>query len=212
MRGLFWMLAVAMFSQATAGQVALTPELSDARGLQDWDLDGNGEWKVAGSTLVLERPGKPEGAIRRPAAIAVLRSAPFADVTLEVDLRSTAPADLAVRDTLLIFGYQSPAQFYYVHLSAKTDAVHNGIFVVNNADRRRIDQPKEAARLTDEAWHRVRLERVVETGRIDVFFDHSERPILSATDRTLVAGRVGVGSFDETAEFRAISVRGTAAR
>ena len=45
--------------------------------------------------------------------------------------------DLDVRDVQLILGYQSPTQFYYVHLSAKTDAVHNGIFLVNNADRRR---------------------------------------------------------------------------
>ena len=198
--------------QGASGTVVIKPQLSSERGLQDWDLDGNGGWKIVGSTLVLDRAGKPEGPIRRPAALAILRSAPLANVTLELDLRSTAPADLAVRDTLLIFGYQSPTQFYYVHLSAKTDAVHNGIFVVNNADRRRIDTPTEAARLTDQAWHRLRLERDVTTGRIDVFFDHEKTAILSATDRTLVAGRVGVGSFDETAEFRSFEVRGIPAR
>jgi hypothetical protein len=205
-------LAFVLLWQGASTEVVLKPQLSAERDLRDWDLDGNGQWKIAGTTLVLERAGKPEGPIRRPAALAILKSAPLANLTLEVDLRSTAPADLAVRDTLLIFGYQSPTEFYYVHLSAKTDAVHNGIFVVNNADRRRIDTPAQAARLTDQAWHRVRLERDVTTGRIDVFFDQDKTPILSAIDRTLVAGRVGVGSFDETAEFRAFEVRGIAAR
>jgi hypothetical protein len=106
----------------------------------------------------------------------------------------------------LIVGYQSPSQFYYVHLSGKTDAVHNGIFLVNNADRKRIDEPTSRARLIDQSWHRVRLEREVASGAIRVFIDDDETPALSAVDRTLVSGRVGLGSFDETGEFRNIEV------
>jgi hypothetical protein len=39
-----------------------------------------------------------------------------------------------------------------------------------------------------------------------VFFDADTTPVLAATDRTLLTGRVGVGSFDETGEFRSLEV------
>ena len=193
--------------RAAAGIVTTVPVLSAVRGLADWELDGNGEWTVRDGVLALAKAGVPEGPIRRPAALAILRGQPLGDVTMRLEIRSTAPANLDVRDVLLIAGYQSPTRFYYVHLSRKTDAVHNGIFIVNDADRRRIDDGTGQPRLLDQDWHRVRLERDVETGRISVFFDGEPAPVLTATDRTLLTGRVGVGSFDETGEFRAIEVR-----
>jgi hypothetical protein len=211
MRTLFAIaFAVGLLAETPAAQsVLVKPEISDARGLKDWELDGTGGWSVRGAILSLDKAGVPGGPIRRPAAIAILRGEPVSDFTLQVDARSTAPVDLAVRDVLLIFGYQSPTQFYYVHLAAKTDDVHNGIFVVNNADRKRLDDKTGTAKLTDQAWHRLRLERLVSTGTIRVFFDDDKTPIIQATDRTLVSGRVGVGSFDETGEFRAFELRGT---
>jgi hypothetical protein len=194
--------------QGASAEVTIRPEISESRGFADWDLDGNGGWTLRGPVLALEKAGVPAGKIRRPAALAILKSEPLTDLSFRVELRSTAPVDLAVRDVQLIVGYQSPARFYYVHLSAKTDAVHNGIFIVDNADRRRIDEPNPKAYLTDQAWHRLRLERNVATGRIAVFFDDHAEPILSATDTTLTWGRVGVGSFDETGEFRNVEVAG----
>src|SRR5688500_14456766 len=204
----FAMVLGALF-QAADSQLTLKPRIDEKRGLADWDLDGNGRWRVSGQTLVLEKEGVPGGTLRRPAALAMLNGDPLTDLTMKLELRSTAPADLAVRDVQLIVGYQSPSQFYYVHLSAKTDAVHNGIFIVDNADRKRIDQPNPMAYLTDQAWHRLRLERNVRTGSITVFFDDNPTPILSAVDKTLTWGRVGVGSFDETGEFRNVEVTGT---
>jgi hypothetical protein len=211
MRALFVVaFATSLLAQTPGAKpVVLKPEISDARGLKDWVLDGSGGWSVRGSILSLDKAGVPGGPIRRPAAIAILQSEPVADFTLEVEARSTAPVDLAVRDVLLIFGYQSPTQFYYVHLAAKTDDVHNGVFVVNNADRKRLDDKTGTAKLTDQAWHRLRLERNVTTGSIRVFFGDDKTPIIQATDRTLVSGRVGVGSFDETGEFRAFELRGS---
>jgi hypothetical protein len=191
----------------TAAQTAVRADLSSARGLAEWDIDGAGRWRMADGVLALVEAGEPGKPIRKPGAMAIFRGQPVGDVTLDVELRSTAPADLAVRDVLVIFGYQSPTRFYYVHLSAKTDAVHNGIFLVYDADRRRLDAPTSISRLTDQAWHRVRLERQVSTGAVRVFFDDDPVPILSTTDATITSGRVGVGSFDETAEFRQFAVR-----
>jgi hypothetical protein len=195
-------LAASIALSAEPPQSSVAAVFADARGLAEWEIDGTGRWRMRGGVLALFEAGVPAGPIRRPAAMAIFKGAPVGAFRLAVDLRSTAPADLAVRDVLLIFGYQSPTRFYYVHLSARTDAVHNGVFLVNDADRRRLDKPTTTGRLTDQAWHRVRLERDTATGRIDVFFDNAARPILSAADTTIVSGRVGVGSFDETAEFR----------
>ena len=193
-------------SPVLQAQTIVKPAITEARGLADFDLDGSGSWKIAGDTLVLEKAGTPGGPIRRPAAIAILKGQPLVNLTMRVDVKSTAPVDLDVRDVLLIVGYQSPTQFYYVHLSRKTDLVHNGIFLVNNADRKRLDTTVARAPLTDQDWHRVRLERNVTTGSIQVFFDADTTPVLTAVDRTLLSGRVGVGSFDETGEFRNLEV------
>ena len=200
--------AALLIPQPAPAEVRVAPAISEARGLSGWELDGSGTWTVRGDVLVLERPGTPGGPIRRPAALAILESPPVTSFTFEVDVRSTAPVDLPVRDVQIVFGYQSPTAFYYIHLSAKTDAVHNGIFLVHHADRRRLDEPASTPRLTDQAWHRVRVERDAASGRIAVFFDGGAAPVLSAVDRTLQWGRVGVGSFDETAEFRNVVLRG----
>ena len=207
MQGVLTMAAVVALTASTlAGQAVLRPEFVDARGVSQWDIDGSGQWRMAGSILQLYTAGAPAGLIRKPAAMAIFKSEAVGDFTLDVDLRSTAPVDLEVRDVLLIFGYQSPTRFYYVHLSKKTDAVHNRIFLVKDADRKRLDAPTSVGRLVDQEWHHVRLVREVASGRIQVFFDADPNPVLSVVDGTLTTGRVGVGSFDETAEFRGMEL------
>lgn len=211
MHGVLTMAAVvALTASALAGQVVLRPEFVDARGVSQWEIDGSGQWRMAGSILQLYGAGAPAGPIRKPAAMAIFKSEPVGDFTLDVDLRSTAPVDLEVRDVLLIFGYQSPTRFYYVHLSKRTDAVHNGIFLVRDADRKRLDAPTSVGRLVDQEWHHLRLVREVNSGRIQVFFDADQNPVLSVVDGTLPTGRVGVGSFDETAEFKGFEIRESA--
>jgi hypothetical protein len=199
--------AVLAANAAAQHPITVRPNLDSPDRLTDWTLDGSGSWEISGGKLILAKAGTPSGPIRRPAALAIFKSAPFSTVTVEADVRSTAPVDLSVRDVQVVLGYESPTRFYYVHLSAVTDAVHNGIFVVADADRRRIDAPTGQAKLKDQDWHRVRVERDGSTGRIAVFFDGA--PLLQATDTTIRAGRVGFASFDETGEFRNIVITGT---
>ena len=203
---------VVVVTSGVAAQKPLTvrPSFDSADRLSDWTLDGTGGWEISEGKLSLIKAGKPGGPFRRPAALAILKSPLFTKVTVEVELRSTAPADLEVRDLDLIVGYESSSRFYYVHLAGKTDAVHNGIFLVADADRRRIDAGTGVPQLKGQNWHRVRLERDPSTGSIEVYVDGLAAPVLKASDTTIQAGRVGFGSFDETGEFRAISVTGTA--
>jgi hypothetical protein len=194
--------------QAQAG-VSYRPQLAGPAALAEWSLDGSGSWTVYEGKLVLEKAGKPAGPIRRPAALAILKTEPLKQVTLKAELRSTAPQDVIRRDLNLIFGYESPSRFYYVHLSGITDAVHHGIFLVAGSDRRRIDDGKGRPQLKDQDWHRVRLERDGATGRIEIYVDGSKAPVLAASDKTIPVGRVGLGSFDDTGEFRKIEITGS---
>jgi hypothetical protein len=83
--------------------VSVRPTFADAARLAEWDLDGSGEWQVANGLLVLAKAGVPSGPIRRPAAIAILKTLPLVRVTVEGQIRSTAP--LAVnRDLEIVFG------------------------------------------------------------------------------------------------------------
>jgi hypothetical protein len=194
--------------QAAHQAFSSRPDLAAPDALTRFTLDGSGAWEVRDRTLVLTKAGTPGGPIRRPAALAVLQSAPLVRTTVHVEMRSTAPEEVKNRDLEIIFGYESPRRFYYVHLAGITDANHNGIFLVADKDRRRIDDGTAAPQLTDREWHRVRLERDGATGRIEVFVDGSEQPALRANDTTIAAGRVGLGSFDDTGEFRGFSVAG----
>ena len=199
---------------AARGPQPLAVDLSSpARLAADWTLDGSGVWAMRDGLLVLEKAGTPAGPIRRPSALAILRATPLGDLTFDLELRSTAPpvGQVPRRDAVVIVGYESPTRFYYVHISAARDAVHNGIFLVADADRRRIDTQSEKAILVDAAWHRVRVVREAASGRIDVYADDLTAPVMSARDTTIASGRIGVGSFDDTAEFRAIQVDGRAA-
>lgn len=172
-------------------------------------LDGSGTWEVKDRMLVLTKAGTPGGPIRRPSALAILQSEPLVRADVQVEMRSTAPEEVKNRDLEIIFGYESPSRFYYVHLAGITDPNHNGIFLVDNKDRRRIDDGTAPPQLKDREWHRARLERDGTTGRIEVFFDDSKQPVLKATDVTIPSGRVGLGSFDDTGEFRKFSVVGS---
>lgn len=174
--------------------------------LSRWDLDGNGRWRVQDGGLVLVNAGVPGGAIRRPAALAILKSEAMSRAVVELQVRSMAPVDVLQRDLLVVIGYQSPSRFYYVHLAGLTDAVHNGIFVVADTDRRRIDSGNGVPQLRDQAWHDVRVEWNGQTGTIDVFVDGSSQPVLTASDLTLTEGRIGIGSFDDAGEFRRIRI------
>jgi hypothetical protein len=202
-------LGFALPGQAPARrEVSRTADLSSPAHLDAWTLDGNGAWTIKDGLLVLEKAGVPGGPIRRPGALAILQTPALVDATLEAEIRSDAPEDVIHRDLLLVAGWQSPTRLYYAHLSAIRDNVHNGIFIVDGADRKRIDDESQRPALKDKAWHKVRLVRTAATGRIEVFVDGETTPIMTATDTTIPSGRMGLGSFDDTGAFRGIRVQG----
>jgi hypothetical protein len=124
------------------------------------------------------------------------------------------PTSVSNRDVIIVFGYRSDTEFYYAHLSQdNTIYPHNGIFVVNNADRLRIEHQWNGSvgappAVTDEEWHQVRLRHCADTGEIALYVDGSKKPLMTATDTTFDSGRVGFGSFDNIGRLRNLTVTG----
>jgi hypothetical protein len=145
---------------------------------------------------------------RSPLGIALLRDVNVGDFTLTAKVKTTTDY-YGHRSLCLFFGYQDPANFYYVHFGQEMDDHANQIFVVDDAPRTKISTRTTAGTpWENDTWHRVKIVRTVADGRIDIFFDDLEHPIMTATDKRFFWGRVGVGSFDDTGMWDDIVLNG----
>jgi hypothetical protein len=140
---------------------------------------------------------------RRPQQFALVKGITVGSFTLETRVRREG------RSMMIVFNYVDTLHFYYTHLSvdpgAKVD-VHNGIFIVDGAPRRRIAGVEAAPALPDTNWHKVRVQRDVTSGSIKVLVDDELQPRFSVVDNTFKCGQVGLGSFDETGDFRDVKL------
>jgi hypothetical protein len=161
-------------------------------------------------TYELTAPGEP-GTIRAPTSWSVWTGV---DVTsFEFTGRMTCDTDPSIpgRDMCVFFHFQDAAHFYYVHFAGESADVHNIIGLVNGSDRVKINaEPAGASRagLTDRAWHAFKVSCDGRTGEIRAYLDDMKTPVLTARDRTLGHGLVGVGSFDDTGAFDDLRLRG----
>jgi len=180
--------------------------------LSRWEFSDPSAWRLAsaeggGKVLALFRASRYEPPVRSPLSLALVRDLDVADFVLEVKLRSTA-RDYGHRDLCLFFGYQGPDRFYYVHLGKEADEHAHSIFLVDGKPRVGIAEARTQGTPWTDGWHRVRVVRDVDRGRIQVFFDDFEQPIMTAHDQTFLHGRVGLGSFDDTGMFDELRVTG----
>lgn len=185
---------------------------------ENWAPVSARKWQFPGTEAILTEAGSAGPGPRRPFEYAILSSGSgFGSVQIDSMVRIDTPVEISDRDVIIVVGYQSDTEFYYVHLSTdNTIYPHNGIFVVNNADRRRIDDQWDVNRsrgaapaITDGEWHQVRVVRCVDSGKMAVYVDGSPTPLMTATDSTFHSGRVGFGSFDNTGRIRDLAVTGT---
>jgi hypothetical protein len=178
-----------------------------------WVSDDPAHWRVvdeAGSKVYeLTAPGRP-GPVRAPASRSVLSGIDVESFEFTGRLRCATDPATAVRDMCVIFHYRDPTHFYYVHFAGTSDNVHNIIGLVDGADRVKINlEPagESVFRLTDLAWHPFRVTCDARTGEIRAYLDDLTVPILTARDRTLPHGLVGIGSFDDTGAFDDLVLR-----
>ena len=148
-----------------------------------------------------------EPPVRSPFNIARIKELSVSDFVVQARMEQTGK-EYGHRDMVVVFGYQDPSHFYYVHIATKSDAAANSIFIVNGQPRTSI--AKERTNGTDWStnFHDVRIVRNSTTGSIEVYFDDMDKPIMRAEDKTFLAGGIGFGSFDDTGNLDDVIVWG----
>ena len=152
------------------------------------------------------RPG-PIPPHRSPTNWALLKEPVVGDFELTAKVKSTEK-EYGHRDACIIFGHQGPAKFYYVHLATKADDHANQIFIVNDAPRTKISKTSTAGTKWTDDWHTIKVIRTVADGKISIYYDDMEKPVMTAEDKTFTSGRVGVGSFDDTTTWDEVVIKG----
>lgn len=210
----WWVTGTRQFASCDVGETRVEGAMAAA----DWAPVTPSRWRFPGSEVVLAEAGTQRPGPRRPFEYATLAAGPaFESVQIEAEVRIDWPVAENERDVILVFGHRSDTEFAYTHLSSDTETyAHNGIFVVDNADRQRIETQWKPNRqhgappaITDDRWHKVRLVHCAATGEVAVYVDGEATPRMTAVSPSIGAGRVGFGSFDNTGRLRALLVRGT---
>jgi hypothetical protein len=176
-----------------------------------WTVPNSADWKIengrdSSPVLRLLVGREPLPGPRRPYQFAVACTPAFEKVEVEADLQPTK------RSLMIVFAYHDPSHFDYAHLStdaAQKQPVHNGVFHVYGGERVRISRETgPAAFPAVDRWYRVKLNYDGKTGEINVTVDGHAVPALHAFDLSLGAGQVGIGSFDETGDFKNVKITG----
>lgn len=209
-------LAGAGLSPAIAAEPPALPLVAsddfESGKLSGWLATDPQAWRIAadGDRHFLQQhaASQVQTAVRSPFNRALLSGVSVGDFQLDVDVQSTA-RDYPHRDVCLFFGYQDPTHFYYVHLGQRADDHANQIFLVNAAPRVKISTRSTEGTHWNDQWHHVRIIRRVATGDVAVYFDNLNEPVMTAKDTTFAWGTVGVGTFDDTANFDNVELRGT---
>jgi putative membrane-bound dehydrogenase-like protein len=175
---------------------------TDARAWKITKVDGNPVYENLGGS-------KYEPPFRSPKNISLRKDHVVSDFVLTARVQSKQkPRDH--RDMCLFFGYQDPANFYYVHLGQKTDPHANQIFLVNEAPRVAIsEKASDGTPWKSDTWHEVKIVRKVASGLIEIYFDDMETPTHVAHDKTFTWGQIGIGTFDDLGLWDDVELRGT---
>ena len=179
---------------------------------RNWTVPVKADWEIknesGGELLHMAHSRGPLPGPRRPIQFALLDMPPARDVTVELDIRPLQ------KSCIIVFAYQDPNHFDYAHLSIDTAAKqprHNGVFHVYQGERVRISSPEGPAAFPETGqWYHVVLKFSGEIGEVKVSVDGKEIPALHAFDVSLKQGRIGLGSFDETGDFRNVKVTASA--
>ncbi len=202
---------LALASQA-ADELPVVYEESFEMGADRWQPLDAKQWQIKKtdkgqvySQHVKKSEYKPPH--RSPTNVALLKDVKVGQLELTAKVRSTHP-DYGHRDAVVVFGYQDPAHFYYVHLGKQADDHANQIFLVNGDARKKISLTSTTGTNWDDNWHTVRVVHRPADGTIEIFYDDLAKPVMTAKDKTFPGGQIGVGTFDDTSDWDDVVVRG----
>lgn len=204
-------LHIVIAADPTELPVVATDDFESGR-IAGWVATDPEAWRIAadGDKHFLQQfaASQVQTQVRSPFNRCLLGGVSVGDFQLDVDVQSTA-RDYPHRDVCLFFGYQDATHFYYVHLGQRADDHANQIFIVNGAPRVKISTKSTEGTPWNSDWHHVRIIRHVDSGEIAVYFDNMDEPVMTAKDTSFAWGTLGVGTFDDTANFDNLVLRGT---
>ncbi len=192
------------FSQGFDRWQTTDPEASQSF----WEIIDVEAGSQANPALRVTGKSNYEPPYRSPHSIALLRDTLVGNFELTLRMQSTDQVSGNHRDLCLFWGYQDPANFYYVHFGAKADPRACQIFLVNDADRTKITVDEATGTPWTNDWHNVKIVRNVEDGSIEVYFDDMDTPLMTACDKTFTWGQIGVGTFDNHGNFDDLKLYG----
>ncbi|MEI6464495.1 MAG: hypothetical protein WCQ89_07200 [Verrucomicrobiota bacterium] len=205
------MKSLTLFFLTTLATIAAEP----VRALdtpEAWTMADPTAWvwnKEEGQTvLTLKKQQDYRPKVRSPFDLAWFKTTEWKSFTLTVEGQLTK-FDEGNNDLCLAFAGQDDTRFYYAHLGEKADGNHHQIHLVDHADRRPITATRTGGTPWQPGqWHRLKLVHDTVTGKIAVYFDDMEKPVLTAQDKTLGHGWIGLGSFDDLGRFRNLQLQG----
>lgn len=208
----FVALVSAFLTSATAQDLPKVFSDDFSNGASEWEPTDGKAWKITeiDGNPVYENLGgsKYDPPYRSPKNISLRKNKIVGDFVLTAKVQTTKEA-YGHRDMCLFFGYQDPANFYYIHLGEKKDPHANQIFLVNEAPRIAIsEKASDGTPWKDGTWHDVKVVREVDSGLIEVYFDDMETPTHVAHDKTFPRGQIGLGTFDDKGMWDDVELRG----
>jgi hypothetical protein len=166
---------------------------------QTWKVPYAAEWIGSKDSLAMLTARPQESNPRAPIQYALLEGKEFESFRLECEVKRDS------NSLILVYTWQDATHFNYVHLSVDSpekQPVHNGVFHVFGGDRSRISKTLGPGSLPNNEWTPVVLDYNAATGHMSVTVAGKKFPSLEAADLSLTKGKVGLGSFFETAQFR----------
>ncbi len=136
--------------------------------------------------------------VRSPYNIALVGNIEAQDFVLFADLQQTGK-EYGHRDMCVFYNFQNRSRFYYTHIASVTDKHAHNCFIVNEKPRTKIShETSKGHKWSSKPWHKVKVVRQQESGKIEIYVNDMSKPIMRATDKTFGMGRIGFGSFDDT--------------
>ena len=170
------------------------------QGREQLQFTDESAWRWSDGQLELHGVSAYKPPHRSPRSLAILRDVEFDDFDLSVEVLSTKE-EYGHRDLLIAFAYRDASHYAYAHLASIADQNAHHVMLVDGAPRRPVSTERTKGVTWGDEWHDLRLTRRGET--VEVFFD-GQAVITAIVPEG--AGRVGLGSFDDTGMFRRLVV------
>jgi PKD repeat protein len=168
----------------------------------NWSPLTPGYWEVAIDPTSGDRAYFLNDTARSDPEYTLFDAETYENFTLTLRARTAEPSTNVWRDYLIIFGFQDPENYYYAFFNASVDYDSNAIMKREGGSVVKISDPDEPPTIVDSSYHDIEITRVGDT--ITVKMDGVTT--FTAADSTFGAGRIGLGSYNDSAYFDDVNV------